>query len=230
MRRLILSGTMNTRDLGGHPIISGGFTRYNCFFRSDLPTMLSDEESLLLYNQGITTVIDLRSIREAESQSSFFKNRSGFDYWHCPLNGDGKMPAKEENIPASYLNMLGDSSSILKIMKVFADTGSGCLFHCNAGKDRTGVISALLLSLANVPLPDILADYQVSDTYIRPMVDQLRLANPALPAWVGQSKPEYLSGFLSDFHQKFHSVDDYLLHIGLSALDISNIKIKLFST
>lgn len=133
----------------------------------------------------------------------------------------------ESEIPLSYLNMLQDSSTLFKIMKTIADTNEGILYHCTAGKDRTGVLSALLLSLAEVSLSDILADYQMSYTYIRPMIDRLHCDDPSLPAWVGLSKPEYLSVFLSLFHNQFQTVTDYLTHIGLSSLDILNIKSKL---
>lgn len=227
MRRLVLSNTLNTRDLGGYPIKSGGYTSYNKLLRSDLPTLLTDEESFYLYKQRITTIIDLRSTSEIESKPSFFINRDGFNYHHCALYGDGKVPADEADIPISYLNMLYDSSTVFNTMKIIADTNEGVLYHCTAGKDRTGVISALLLSLAEVSLPDILADYQISYTYIRPMIDLLHRNDPSLPAWVGQSKPEYLSVFLSLFHKNYKAVTDYLTHIGLSPLDILNIKSKL---
>ena len=229
MPKSLLSHTMNTRDLGGHPTLSGGYTRCNRFLRSDLPTGLSENDVSLLRRKSITTVIDLRSIHEKMNTPSFFENRPGFEYRHCPLSGDGKRPPTEEEIPASYLAMLCGSSVIFDIMKIFADTDTGFLFHCTAGKDRTGVIAALLLSLAEVPMPDILADYQISYPNIRPMVDQLRSADPALPAWVGQSKPEYLSAFLSSFQQKYQSIENYLLHLGLSAHDIRSIQSKLVS-
>jgi len=229
MRRLLLSNTLNTRDLGGYPTGTGGCTCFSRFLRSDLPYALTDADASRLIGMGITTVVDLRSTRETEQAPSFFENREGFAYRHCPLHGNGKRPADEKDIPASYLNLLADSSVLFDIMKIFADAECGVLFHCTAGKDRTGVIAALLLSLAGVPLPDILADYQISYTYIRPMVERLRAADPSFPRWAGQSKPEYMAAFLSAFCEKYQSVAQYLTGLGLSRRDIVKIKSKLIS-
>ena len=228
LRRLPLAHTLNTRDLGGYPITPKGQTRYGRFLRSDLPVLLSDEEAARLLQAGITTIIDLRSFEELDRQPSFFAGRPGFDYHHFPL-GMGRPPMDETDIGSSYLGMLDDPAVIRGIMTLFARADTGFLYHCTAGKDRTGMISALLLSLVNVSMPDILADYQVTHTYIAPMLDQLHKSDPSLPAWIGQSRPEYLLGFFDLFFKIHPSVEAYLLQLGLISGEISAIKAKLVS-
>lgn len=225
--RSLLTSTMNTRDLGGLPVASGKHTCFGRFVRSDLPATLTDAELTTLRGRGITTVLDLRSDRELQRTASFLRGREGFAYRHLPLPGDGAVPKTETDIPASYLYMLQDPAAIYPIMKILADADTGVLFHCTAGKDRTGVLSALLLSLAGVPAPDILTDYQISYTNFRPLVETLRTEDPTLPDWVGQSKPEYLSAFLAAFAAEYKSVENYLRHIGLTKRDIGRLRGKL---
>lgn len=227
MRRILLNNTMNTRDLGGYPVSLQESTRYDQFWRSDFPSSLTTQEVNFFLEKNITTIVDLRSEDEIEKNPSFFTNNSNFSYFHCPLFGGGAAPSNEKEIPASYMNMLFDHAIILKIMKIFANYPTGILYHCTAGKDRTGVISALLLSLAGVSELDILADYQISYTYISPKIYQLHLSDSTLPQWVGKSKIEYLAQFLSNFKDKYLSAENYLLSIGLFVEEISRIKSKL---
>ena len=229
IRHLFSTSTLNTRDLGGYPTASGEHTRYLRFLRSDAPINIKDSEVEFLISNNITTVIDLRSLEEIGVYPCFFSGKQGFDYHHCPLFGSGNIPTEENEIPGFYMDMLSNSDVIYSAMKTIADADGGVLYHCTAGKDRTGVISALLLSLVEVPLSDILADYQVSHTYIRPMIEMIREHRPALPAWVGRSNPEYMESFLSEFLKKHQSVQAYLRHIGLSDVEIGRIKLKLVS-
>ena len=229
IRHLFITSTLNTRDLGGYPTSSGGHTHYLRFLRSDAPINVKDTETEFLVSNKITTVIDLRSLEETEAHPCYFFGKQGFDYHHCPLFGSGNIPTEENEVPKFYMDMLSNSDVIHKTMKIIADADGGVLYHCTAGKDRTGVISALLLSLVEVPLSDILADYQVSHTYIQPLMKMIRASMPSLPAWAGRSDPEYLESFLTEFFEKYQSVQAYLCNIGLSDADIERIKSKLIS-
>jgi len=104
---------------------------------------------------------------------------------------------------------------------------SGVLFHCAVGKDRTGIVAALLLSLAGVSPPDIIADYQVSGTYIKVLVERFRKEDPTIPSWAGLSKAEHMESFLQLFFSQYPSVELYLKEIGLSDDQISAIRDKL---
>lgn len=61
MRRFMLSNTINTRDLGGYPTVEGNMTAYGKFIRSDVPFVVSDQDIVILLNNNITTVIDMRN-------------------------------------------------------------------------------------------------------------------------------------------------------------------------
>lgn len=225
MRRLNFTSTYNTRDLGGYPLAGGGYTRYGRFFRSDVPASLLDTETDYLRQHHIHTIVDLRSPEECERTPCFLADKPGFSYHHCPMLVT--FSTREEEVPVNYLKLFQDTAVVHRMMALFADTDTAVLYHCAAGKDRTGVVSALLLALAGVPMVDILADYEVSYTYVRPKVHQLHKDHPSIPAWVGRSKPKYLEGFFAAFLEEHRSVENYLLHIGLSQGQIGAIRSKL---
>lgn len=96
-----------------------------------------------------------------------------------------------------------------------------------AGKDRTGCVAALLLTLAGVDRLDILADYQVSETYIRPVIQWMRQTQENLPAYVGASRTEYLEDCLNRLEGAYGSVPDYLRAAGLSKEQLDRLRRRL---
>ena len=101
------------------------------------------------------------------------------------------------------------------------------LFNCTAGKDRTGVIAMLLLKLAGVYDDDILADYEVSYTYLRDEIRLMHVNNPDLPAFFGGSKMENMEKFLNLFNSRFNSIDDYFDYLGINRDDISVLRERI---
>lgn len=227
MRRLILSKTMNTRDLGGYPIDSGMVTAYKRFIRSDLLYEVSGQDIDILLTNKINTVIDLRDDEEIVKKPCALKNVDGFKYFHYKIYGDGRIPKSTEDVPVSYMEMVNGRTLMLPIMKILSTAKDGVLYHCTAGKDRTGVISALLLSLAGVDKNDILADYQISQSYLYSMLKDFCMNNINIHSDIITPKIEYMDSFLNKFYKKYHSVEDYLLYIGLDFIDITNLKVKL---
>lgn len=229
MRRFLLSNTLNTRDLGGYSIDRGKVTAYKVFLRSDVPSQVSDDDIELLLSNNITTVVDLRSDDEVLIKPCALKNDENFEYYHCKIHGDGCLPASVEAIPNSYFEMVDEQKTVLNIMRVFAKAKGGVLYHCTAGKDRTGVISALLLLLAGVCKTDILADYQISQVYLGSMLQQFCKINNNVDVNIITPKTEYMEKFLDMFQQKYNSVEEYFSQIGLSDSEILQLKMSLIN-
>jgi protein-tyrosine phosphatase len=227
MRRFLLSSTLNTRDLGGYPIDYGKVTTYKSFLRSDVPTKVSDDDIELLASNNITTIVDLRSDAETKSKPCALKNYVNFDYYHCKLYGDGYLPESTAEVPISYFKIVDEQKTILNTMRIFAKAKGGVLFHCTAGKDRTGVISALLLLLAGVSKIDILADYQISRVYLDSMLQQFCESNKIVDINIVTPKIEYMEKFLNMFQNKYNSVEEYFSQITLSSSEIMQLKKKL---
>lgn len=225
--RYLLSGTFNTRDLGGYPISLNEHTLYGRLLRSDVPLSHTPNDLQFLWSINVTTVIDLRSSLETDRSPCSLKDVNGFDYYHCQLHGFEQLPQSEDEVGTLYCKHLEHSKPVHDIMKIIAYSEAGVLFHCTAGKDRTGIIAALLLSLVGVPKSDIVADYQVSYTYLYEKIKQLHTEYPDMPAFIGQSKAEYMERFLELFSEKYGSAEKYLLSAGLNTGDIQAIRAKL---
>lgn len=225
MRRYLFGENKNMRDLGGYCTIDNKETKFNRFIRSDLPLNMSDEEKNYLIKNNITTIIDLRNSDELLRKPNCL-NAKSFNFYNIELNG-GDFPNLEEDIPKGYLDIVDDIKKIKEIFNIILSSKGNVLFNCTAGKDRTGIISMLLLLIAKVPEVDIIADYEVSYTYIKELVIIMHELHQDWPAFVGNSKPEYMEQTLKLFKEKYSSIDNYLKILGFKKSDIKKLQNKL---
>ena len=130
----LLKSTRNTRAL------PTGTLRY---IRSDYPGNLLDEEVSWLRKNGVTTIIDLREKTEYAQKPCRLETESGFTYYHLPVTGGGGVPESPESVADAYLKMI--DGQMERIICVILKAESNVLYFCGAGKDRTGVVSAILL-------------------------------------------------------------------------------------
>ena len=228
LRHIPLGRMYNLRDLGGYPVSGSGETLWEKLLRGDNPEHLTEEDLRWLLDRDITTVVDLRSEAETRRKPDQLASHPDFHYFHCPLlsEGDG-MPNLETDVGQGYFRMLDGSDLVARAMRTVACAPAGVLFHCTAGKDRTGLMAALLLGLAGVERADLLADYQVSETYLAGIIRQIKTKVPTLPAFAGASKAEYLSDCLDLLEEKYGSVSGYLRAIGLTEEELTALRGKL---
>lgn len=226
-RRIPLSCTVNTRDLGGYPTNDGRITAFGKIIRSDAPESFSQEDLTLLKNFGVTTALDFRSKPETERMPSAFEQSADFDYFHCPFAFGNRNPASKAEVPLLYAEMLADFPAIKRILSIIIRQKGSVFIHCYVGKDRTGVIAALLLLIAGVSISDVLADYQVSYTYLRLRMRELLHEHPELPDFTGRSDMAYMEATLDNFFKKYGNVQDYLQKVGLQPDEVTALKNKL---
>lgn len=184
-----LSSVQNARQLGGYLTVSGKTTRENCMVRSARLCDLRREDAERLHALGIDTVIDLRSPQEIAEHPD--QNTDLFRCFSCPLPtvelGDyQKQVAEKYSVTADtkeqtfylseylsfvsmediYYKVLTEDDAVKSLQSVFKILCSpdthGVLFHCTSGKDRTGIVAALILIVLGAGLPDIRADYYAS--------------------------------------------------------------------
>ena len=147
LRRIPLGKMNNLRDLGGYPA-GDGVTVWERFLRGDNPAGLSEQDIQWLRERDITTIVDLRSGEELARQPDQLRGQPGFLYHHCPLVGIEKLPNLEADIGRAYFEAMDRLTCGGRAMRILAAAPGGVLFHCTAGKDRTGILAMLLLSLA----------------------------------------------------------------------------------
>ncbi|MGD9560088.1 MAG: tyrosine-protein phosphatase [Oscillospiraceae bacterium] len=233
LRRLPLQGTNNTRDLGGYPCV-GGSTRWGAFFRSDSPFGLTQADIALLKTTGVTDAVDLRSDHECENFPSPLDEANGFVRHHIPLVDQVHSHDFEGDLPGSmsglYISLLDDSQSdVARVFRAFISARGGVLFHCAVGKDRTGVVSMLLLLLAGASEADVVADYSISETYMREVFEgeKLNARGRPVPLYVLRSMPDSMWRVLDHLQKKYGTAEDYLRAVGLNNDEIDAVRDKI---
>lgn len=246
MTHLDWEGCYNTRDLGGLPVAGGGAIRPGALIRSDILSRLTPVGRQALIDYGVKTVIDLRTPAQVAAEPSAFAEgspRPGEPVYHIlPLeNTDSPHFSAVDNATnriEQYSLMLDHfQPEIARIVQAVADApAGGVLFHCHAGKDRTGIAAALLLGLAGVPDDVIAADYAASEERLWPLYYRLeaeaeaREDAPALAAIRRQKPicaPETMQRVLAYLGARYGGVEGYLLTAGLAADTLARIRRRL---
>ncbi|HEY6875950.1 MAG TPA: tyrosine-protein phosphatase [Candidatus Dormibacteraeota bacterium] len=232
-RALHWPACQNTRDLGGIPA-RGGVTRSGAVIRSDNLAHLTAEGREAMHAYGVTTVIDLRSAGELARSPSPFAAGVGATYVHRELIDDSNM------------NEIGDAASMLERYLYIVNSrpgafrgvfeaiayAEGCvLFHCFAGKDRTGLIAAMMLELAGVTPEDIAADYGETDLQLASQYELwIAEAGPEKRAAYAEElrcPPERILGVLEHVDRRWGGVASYLEAAGLPPAAIDRLASKL---
>ncbi len=227
MRRYLFKNVLNMRDLGGYETEDGACTAFGRIIRSDLPSKITEAEFQKLLDMNVTTVIDLRFADELAANPCAFAGREGFFYHNVSLINFYYKLEQPEEVMSFYFKIADEKVSVKTVLKIIADAPGGVLYHCTAGKDRTGIITALVLSICAVPYNDILTDYQQTYAYLRDYVKRLSQNDQSFPAFLGRSDLEYMDGFFELLNKKYGSVREYLLSAGLTVEDMENIRKKL---
>ncbi len=212
----LLETTQNTRELGGIQTIDGKITKHNKFWRSEVQQNPSDNDINLLLENNITTIIDMRSEYETQRVKSGFCDDTRFKYENYPITIGAAIPETPEDVPVSYLEMTKDYDTMRRIFTLLANSNGGVMFNCTAGKDRTGVVSAILLMLANVS-NDIIADnYMLTKEYAKKMLEMLPKKFPNINMCIVIPSSEYMIEFLRMFKSEYGSAEGYFDILGIS--------------
>jgi protein-tyrosine phosphatase len=181
-----LVGACNARDVGGLPTIDGRVTRHGVLLRADNLQDLTPDDVTQLSQVG--TVIDLRTGAEVEITGPGPLRQAGVEHLHLdliPHGFDGRAELVERTIPDEtagehamdhfYIDYVRDApQAVARALRTIADPTSGAvLVHCAAGKDRTGVVVSIALSLVGVTRDAVVADYARSGERIQQIRDRL---------------------------------------------------------
>lgn len=238
-RHLPFDVVFNFRDLGGYPTVGGGTVKWRTIFRADGVHRLSVADLAPL---GIRTVVDLRTVNELE-RGRF--THDSIRYHHHPILEEmwDRDAVDAELEPVTfladrYVEMLATGrDAIARTLRIVGDAESlPLVFHCAAGKDRTGVVAAVLLSVLGVSDDDIATDYSLS-----------RLGMPRFKEWVIATYPEaadamsdqpaaFLAApaeamhlFLERLRGEFGSMHDYVTGLGVTDETLDAVKENLLA-
>ncbi len=212
----ILHTTSNTRPV----------TSDEKILRSDALVNLDEQDIEILKFGGIRTILDFRSVRETDELPNSLKDHQDFTYYHFPILAGGSIPKSADEFPSIYMT-IADDSQMTDIFRLIAEAEEGVLYHCTAGKDRTGVVSAILHLLGGWSEEQVVADYMIT-----------KEMTAAVAAWIEQQHPEidinlvipqemHMKKFLKAFLNKYKTAENYLHQIGLSDSDIVRLQSKM---
>ena len=189
-------------------------------------------EALIAY--GVTTVIDLRTDGEVSKTPNPFLGNVGPAYRHLPMIDDSMMVelGAASGMFERYLMMLdGRPDAFRAIFEAVAEAEGGAVFHCFAGKDRTGLVAAMLLSLAGVPDDAIAADFAETDAQLA--VRYQEWIDSAAPERRSEMREEFrcppdrILGVLEHLNTKWGGVSAYLEASGMNPQSIDRLSSKL---
>lgn len=216
---------VNTRELGGYETQAGTYSKSHKYIRASSPSNASKHDIELLKDYDVKVVVDLRSDFEKEKAPHAFYHDQDVEYYEVNLFHSDKATVVPEEVKTYkdlggvYIYMLESSKKQFKeLFEIFLKYPYDCiLFHCSAGKDRTGVTAALLLDLIGCHEYDIVKDY--SESYENNKeINQglLEMMNNEEAKQYLKSSPRYIMEFLSYLRDHYGSAKEYLIDIGLT--------------
>lgn len=236
-RLLPLAGTYNMRDLGGYKAAGNKQVKWRTLFRSDELSKLTESDLDYLALLPLRTVIDFRGKKEQNTAPDRLPPTVEHYYPLALEAGDMSSIQKIQDVDASRLPGLLEEvyAYIIRnaqpVYKEFFRILSGkhntpLLFHCSAGKDRTGIAAAFLLASLGVDRETIMEDYLLSAPYIKGKYESLTRARPELKPLTTVRK-EYLEAAFRVIDTEFGGTDNYLI----TQLDVDIEKMReLYTT
>lgn len=238
-RFIRLDGCVNFRDLGGYPTREGRTLRRGQLFRSDSLHLLSAADIARLRELlRIAHVIDLRSTAELRIDGRGLLEHEAIRFHHLPLydgEASGRTGLAGHHDLADLYFLMAETTmrQIGRVTAALAEATGPTVYHCTAGKDRTGVISALILGLLDVDEEFIILDYALTQRHLNQIVARLladegyRTMLETLPPDTLHARPQTMRGFLDRLRTKYGSIQEYAEAAGISEHTIQQLRERL---
>ncbi|KAJ7072922.1 protein-tyrosine phosphatase-like protein [Mycena amicta] len=250
---LLIDGVVNLRSIGGYSCDSGG-VHPTLLLRSGELSYITPAGKEQLRALGVRRVFDLRSDFELKNFSGL-TTIDGVEVVRAPMGGkdgvngwdqsnieqrlrDFQERERETFVKSAQESLEWDAAAIGTVFRSFVEhPGEGCLFHCTAGKDRTGIVAALILMLLGVNDDDIAQDYALTTLGLEPARTILQARLQKIPACVanmegtmnmGSSKKESMRAILDMIREEYGGAAEYLRNkVGLTEEDVQTVRKNL---
>ncbi len=250
-----LEGAVNVRDVGGLPTEDGGQTLYGRLLRSENLQELSPADvAKLVGGIGVTTVVDLRTTGEVELEGPGpldavptvrhayhpvlpalgSRTDAGAEALLLRKREEDRSRFPDDTMCGHYLGYLEDRpDEVTGALRSIAASEGAAIVHCAAGKDRTGVIVALALSVAGVEPEAIVADYMATEERIEEIIERLARSRTyasdvtSRPVRAHAPRAETMKSFLEQLHARYGGLPRWLAAHGFTGDEAGRLRAKL---
>ncbi|TCP50094.1 protein tyrosine/serine phosphatase [Tamaricihabitans halophyticus] len=255
MRWIKLDGAVNVRDIGGMPTEDGNHTLGGALIRADNLQNLSAADVRILVEQiGVRTIVDLRTTNEVSSEGPGpLTGLPSLAHQHLSLLPEATDSSTDavadallvrqraaskryagDTLSVHYLGYLERRpDSVVAALRAITASPGPAIVHCAAGKDRTGVLTALALTVAGVPRTEVIADYVATADRIEAILARLR-ASPTYAADVSRRpaaehapQRQTMAAFFEQLDESHGGVFSWLTNHGFGADEVSELRAKL---
>ena len=243
-RRLIqLDAVHNFRDMGGYPTVDGHTTKWRRLFRADGLYRLTEADLDVVRGLDLHTVIDLRTRAELDERGTFPVDRHPVQFHHVSVISETwtAEDAEGEDDPAdflerAYLSILEEGEQRLaEAFVMLCEPGAlPGVFHCAAGKDRTGMLAMMVLGCLGVLDEYIVADYALTADGMERMRVWAQREYPELferissgPTIFSAAVPEAMLRMIGHVRQQHGSILEFVLKLGVPAEAIERLRAEL---
>jgi protein-tyrosine phosphatase len=243
LRLIRLNAVHNFRDLGGYPTADGGTTRWGRLFRADGLYRLTDADLDVVRQLGLRTVIDLRTREELDERGTFPVNDHPVTFHHVSVitstwtaaDAEGEHDAADF-LERAYLAILDEGEERLaEALVLLSEPGAlPAVFHCAAGKDRTGLLAMLVLGCLGVPDDYIVADYSLTEDGMQRMREWAEREQPELfqrissgPTIFSAAVPEAMHRMIGHVRERHGGLREFALALGVPAEAIERLRAEL---
>lgn len=251
-RHVAFEACFNFRDLGGYETQDGRRVRWRTLYRSDTLHRLTGADERAFAELGLRTVIDLRSQTEVEDYGRLRVGEDEITWYGIPMLDDVRLRPRDPSHAApvavvdpdapppepgeGYARILDDfGSAVARAIKLLAgESDLPAVFHCTSGKDRTGILAAVILDVLGVPDETIAADYMLTGETWRRSLDWIEVNEPdfaaflaELPPEVRAVTPEKILGFLAKARAAHGSIPALLSRLGVTDAELDSLRSRL---
>lgn len=235
----------NFRDVGGYTTRDGRRLRWRQLYRADSLHRFTEKDLGRFGKLGISTVVDLRSDREISDFGRFEPEAGGPAWHHLPLIATVALTPEATPLPEGesrseaapgdrYFEFLGDATAATSVLSLLAASEGAAVFHCTSGKDRTGIIAAMLLDLLGVPDATIASDYALTQETRARYLAWVAEHEPDFAAYLARIPPdrrvvrgERILGFLERLRAAHGSVENLVRARGLAVPDLEALRERM---
>lgn len=253
LREVKLEGSYNFRELGGYEAKDGRRIKSGLLYRSGNLSRLTESDKKVISNLGITNICDLRDDDEIEKHPD--PVMEGVKWNHVPIINDEKAIRQAGDLgqfqnelihskPGEMLvglnrRMVANTTAFERIFRLLlAEPEKPMLFHCMAGKDRTGAVAALLLSALGVDRGVIEADYLYTNNNLDEMQKGFKAIGYTMPDFIDkevvvalyEARIEYIRAFFDEIELQYSGMESYMLNgIGLTKEELELLRNRLLA-